>query len=1359
MHPIKALRRRGPVVFASAVAMAAATVSGPPAATAQQSAPATTPTPAAQPAASLIDLAGVGHGPHVVTLVTGDRVTLSPVGSGFSLDVQPARRQDGTTPVILQQSTPDGVYVLPSDALAAVQAGRLDRELFNITYLMKNGYTDDQAKQVPVIVQYPKTRSAASVRSAADALPASTPTQQLESIHGAALSVPKGQAGQFWASVRGHQASGGQFGAAALGSGVSKVWLDRKVHVTLDQSVPLVGAPQAWAAGHDGTGVSVAILDTGIDTTHPDLAGKVVASRSFVDGVDTVVDDNGHGTHVASTIAGTGAASGGKYKGVAPGARLIIGKVCDGAGRCSDSSILAGMQWAATSGAKVVNMSLGGDPSDGTDPLSQAVNELTAYTGTLFVIAAGNSGPSHETVGSPGAADAALTVAATDKSDALANFSSRGPRLDGGLKPDIAAPGVDITAARAAGTALGPIVDERYTTISGTSMATPHVTGAVAILAQEHPDWTATQLKAALMSTATDVGQTVYERGAGRLDVARASTQQVLATTPNVDFGRVLSGAPPASRQVSYTNLSDQPVTLTLATALRASSGTSADNALSLDVPTLTVPARGTATATVTLDPTDLGLGPYSGAVTAQADGIRLTTPVGVDREAPRFNLTVHTIGRDGRPVTPRAQTTLDVTGPRGLLTDTRLTEQGTTVTRVPAGKVSVAQWITWVDQDSRANLAYLLDPEVTVTGDTEITLDARTASQVTFDTPLPAEPINNTFDAYYQRTTAAGESFADHMYFDEPTGAWGKLWVTPTRPVTEGRFRFATQWTLGKSEVDLSIVRPQRQALHTVAPHHYEQTTSGTPDVDGHPDFRFVTGTQDLPVVDVGQGRPEDLAGRDLRGKLLLVEVGMATGLFGPVCGVQAEEIGPLRETGAAGLVFFPSADTSCPIPMNIVQKPLSGPFLPIGIPYTFLSTREGLALRAEATTRPVTVRVSGTPETPYTYVLKPYEEGRVSNSLHYTFGEKQLAQVDLDIHSATPTRMGEYQFAWKQDDDLLRRGTDLADNGTAYTAPRTRREWVGPLAPDVLHTRGIWSQTPLATRQSSVVYDRPVRVREQWFAGPITPGAMTYPRNVYALPDTSSLTSRQRGLDATCVVCRQGDILWPFFFMTTGSGDTRYHDNMFGYWQFQLHLDKDGVAVPEKFPGSGILAFTVNDEPGTYHLTATSPATAQNPQTDVTWTWRAGPVDEKNWQPGYLCASFAFGLSDGSCHPEPLVYVSYDLTDSLAMDNTVPAGRRHTFTVDAYHSPSQVAMPKIAGLRLWASTDDGRHWFSVSVKRDHEGTFTATTTYPKYQNTTGAVSLRAEAWDADGNRVEQTTMRAFALRDDTHHGPHKAE
>jgi subtilisin family serine protease len=208
----------------------------------------------------------------------------------------------------------------------------------------------------------------------------------------------------------------------------------------------------------------------------------------------------GFQTLADSIAAGTGAKGGGAYKGVAPGAKLLNGKVLSDDGYGDDSGILAGMEWAAEQGADVVNLSLGGADTPDTDPPEAAVDKLSAEKGILFAIAAGNDGDfGEQTVGSPGSARSALTVGAVDDQDEPASFSSRGPGLDGAIKPDVTAPGVDITAAAAPGSAIAQEVGEKpagYMSISGTSMATPHVAGAAAILKQQHPEWTYAERRA-----------------------------------------------------------------------------------------------------------------------------------------------------------------------------------------------------------------------------------------------------------------------------------------------------------------------------------------------------------------------------------------------------------------------------------------------------------------------------------------------------------------------------------------------------------------------------------------------------------------------------------------------------------------------------------------------------------------------------------------------------------------------------------------------------------------------------------------------------------------------------------------------
>ncbi|RLJ06743.1 MAG: hypothetical protein DRP12_03580, partial [Candidatus Aenigmatarchaeota archaeon] len=274
--------------------------------------------------------------------------------------------------------------------------------------------------------------------------------------------------------------------------------------------------------------ITIAILDTGIDYTHPDLGGctqagflagncsKVIGGWDFVNQDSDPMDDHGHGTHCAGIAAGNGT-----LKGVAPEARLLAYKVLDEYGAGYWSWVISGIEQAVKDGADIISMSLGG-PGDPDDPVSQAVDEAVD-AGVVVVVAAGNSGPLYETLGSPGVARKAITVGASDKSDTLAGFSSRGPTSIGTIKPDILAPGVNICSARWDEAWKGKeCIDDKHVEISGTSMATPHVAGLVALIKQMHPDWTPDEIKMVLRSTAVDLGYPYPDQGWGRVDATTA---------------------------------------------------------------------------------------------------------------------------------------------------------------------------------------------------------------------------------------------------------------------------------------------------------------------------------------------------------------------------------------------------------------------------------------------------------------------------------------------------------------------------------------------------------------------------------------------------------------------------------------------------------------------------------------------------------------------------------------------------------------------------------------------------------------------------------------------------------------------
>ncbi len=301
---------------------------------------------------------------------------------------------------------------------------------------------------------------------------------------------------------------------------VECIWPDLPVRAVLDRALPFLHAPEVWVSGVTGKGVKVGIVDTGIDANHPDLAGRVAGSADFTG--EGPRDAHGHGTHVAGIVAGGGAASGGRYRGVAPGAALYAAKVLGADGGGMTSTVIAGLEWAVEQQVQVINLSLGAaGSSDGSDALSVACDNIMAK-GTVVCVAAGNEGPGDYTIGSPGAAQQVITVGACALDGAVADFSSRGPTADGRVKPDIVLPGVNITSCRAAGTSMGAVVDAYYATASGTSMATPFATGVVALLSEAYPGLRSPEMKERLKRTAVDLGLSPYAQGAGQGDALRA---------------------------------------------------------------------------------------------------------------------------------------------------------------------------------------------------------------------------------------------------------------------------------------------------------------------------------------------------------------------------------------------------------------------------------------------------------------------------------------------------------------------------------------------------------------------------------------------------------------------------------------------------------------------------------------------------------------------------------------------------------------------------------------------------------------------------------------------------------------------
>ncbi|MEQ4301865.1 S8 family serine peptidase [Plantactinospora sp. B6F1] len=1311
------------------------------------SAPANAEPPAARPVIpALRELAGGAPQVHDITLVTGDRVQVTIPASGKpQVETEVSARPDGRQVLVRALVDQDNLYVLPSDAAELVAAGRLDRRLFDVRRLIAENRTDGSAATVPVVVGYqgagPDLRSARSrataektLRARADELPGSREVRALDSINGAALDVAKNEAAAFWAQVSPRP---GQ-----LGAGLDRLWLDGTARVSLDVSVPLTGAPQAWAAGFDGTGVRVGVLDTGIDAQHPDLAGKVVTSQSFVQG-QTVADGHGHGTHVAATIASTGDS----FRGMAPGANLLVGKVCNDGGNCYDSDVIAGMEWAAADqDADIVSMSLGGDPTDGTDPVSMAVNTLTASTGALFVIAAGNEG-APRSVGSPGAADAALTVAAVDKSGQLTNFSSNGPRLgDYALKPELAAPGFEIVAAKPGG---------GHQPMSGTSMATPHVAGAAAILAQQHPDWTAAQLKAALIGTAKDDRFTVYQTGSGQLDVAAAVRSTVVPTTSAADFGRLRypqQGS--ASRTVTYRNTGSEPVTLALTAALANPDGAAPAGMLTVTPSSVQVPAGGTADVTVALDTEKGTAGLYSGQIVATAGDLTLRTPVGAYKESLGHDLTVKVVDRTDAAAVARGSVIIrrtDVDTGEWII----LPAAATVSEHLDEGVYAVTS-VALFDYDTNElnNAVALADPQVELSADTTITLDMNRAVPMEVRTDRPTEEYGVSFNFWHQVDGSP-------MGFGEVTGQapYGvKGWALPTERVTVGKFFFEHGHLLGTPVLTARV--PELKGQGNLHPRYQHYSAS----------VQRLDGKGRLPIVDVGAGEEADFARAKVRGKVALLAVGDRS----VVPSLGAESVLPAlnraARAGAAAVLAYGNEGmprlTGFQLPYSVFPLPT------IAVP-----AAEGKAIQARLAggkgargngpaRGKATFHYHGQPSIPDVYTLSYLEQNQIPRSLTNRVRDRDLVNLRQEYHADRPVaqELGALP-SWP----TLVPVDALASSFSLLTleetvGPTARTQHIGPVSDTTLWFRRVvtadlaewlvkgpghqpWYQ--LGGMYDYQVFTRPHNGVETWGEGPTPPSSLAVDQQTMAVLSEGP----------PCAVCRytgwfSGDMM-PIFTMT--ADEDGHYDQPTTYSNSkefegiegvdEIHLYADGVELPQQslvgIPGM-MPYYELPDRPTSYRMTQhfedISPHGGYGTKVDSEWVFRSQTPDGKEIPRGYD----GLDLCVDKCGVQPLIFLRYDL--DLNLDNRLPAGRKHVFTVEPYRQPTTAALPKIAGLRMEASYDDGRTWTKLHVRQLPDGTYRVQADHPRRPGSE-TVKLRTEAWDAAGNRIVQTLHNAYGL------------
>ncbi|MFI7320062.1 S8 family peptidase [Streptomyces venezuelae] len=1214
-------------------------------------------------------------GGSVVTLVTGDRVLVGTDGkNGAGASALPA--EDGTTPLIQTRQSGKDLYVYPEGAVHAIAEGLVDEELFNVTGLVRQGYDDAHSKKLPLIAVYDKS---VDVARAVPAIPRGAERGPvLEPVDGLALKADKKKAADFWAEITDPR-------SRAAGD-LRKLWLDAKVEATLERSTKQVHAPEAWAAGYDGKGTKVAVLDTGADAGHPDLKGRIGATKNFTDSPDDT-DRQGHGTHTTSTVGGSGAASGGKKKGVAPGTELLHGKVLDDSGSGATSWIIEGMQWAVDQKADVISMSLGNPArTDCTDPMSTATEELArSAKDTLFVIAAGNTGPSLNSVSSPGCAPGVLTVGAVDRDDSTAPFSSRGPAYGSHtLKPEIAAPGVGISAAAADGRGV-----HAYRSMSGTSMAAPHVAGAATLVKQRHPDWSAQRIKAALVSSADSrVPGDARETGGGRLDAKAAVDQKVLGS-PAVQggsFGWPQDSSDRTTVDVPYTNTTDKAVALKLSVdRVTGNDGSSVRTGVArIGERSVTVPAGATVRVPLKITP-DAELkhaqyGDVTGRVLATApDGTRVSTPFSLHVQPETVSLRVKMIDRHGKPAD--GASSVDLIGTDTATGERRFNEGAHDQTyQVRPGSYFLTGFIDTRDaeggnQKLTDSLTHLARPQVEVEKDTTITLDARKAHRLTVRTDKASEVRGATLafartwgkDNWLHAGTVAGPRTV-RSYYQSVEG----------KPA-DGTFESGSYWRAAAPQIsELAVVEGKKPGKEPSRKLHPLTASLGSANLDG---------TGKAAVVDAKSGTAQELEAAGVKGRIALVEAPDS----GDVAAVAAEAkkagaVAVLAHRAAPGR-WYPSAGfTGSPLPVLGIEPD------------------EAAYVLSRLSSGAVELTWKATANSPYVYNLAFPETGQIRDDRTYRVRDKDLA-----ANKATYRAMGRATDYVDLPSAVRPTGLEIYFGSLASVpAPGKRTEYYSAGTTGWGHQ--VSSSFPYGEFMIDPVrtYEKGERREETWYDGVLTPGA---PRDAAGRPALAGE--------------RQGNLIGvaPGFWADAEHGGIQGGFGDIG----SVRLERDGEVVGESGWPYGV--FSVPAEDAAYELTLStmklgSRVWHRSTSTETTWSFRSH-LDE-----------------DAASQGIPMLFPRYALAEDGL--KTLPAkdGQRIELGVTGHAGYEPGAL---TDAQLSYSYDEGRTWTAAKTA-EHGGKWSATV------NHAGAsgkpVRLKTRLTDAHGNSVTQTVARAYDVR-----------
>ena len=598
-------------------------------------------------------------------------------------------------------------------------------------------------------------------------------------------------------------------------------------------------------------------------------------------------------------------------------------------------------------------------------------------------------------------------------------------------------------------------------------------------------------------------------------------------------------------------------------------------------------------------------------------------------------------------------------------------------------------------------------DPQVTVAGDTSVSIDADKAAKVTVGTPRPSTAYTGLYADY--RTTADGGFLASGVYTYDYTST---IWAVPTTSrVTVGSYHFESKWVLGAPPVTMTVAGNDGLQLH---PSYAKYNDTTDPQ---WPSFLHFSGDHVYPLVYAGHGSAADFSGVDARGKLALITVNEDGG-----CQFYDSQLDAAKQAGAVGVIIDPRDPTQtysggyCDLPIYDYQS--------VGaLPYVSVPGDEAAQLMSSLNQGQVRIRVADGGETPYLYFLNLDEEGHIPATLNYKLTGRQLSQVDARYHYPTPVPMSLGSAAWRSNAFVSYAKTYL------FEGPGGITEYYGPVSPDQ-----VW-ETDLETEAGDFKHEWKYNV---FTGGRSTTDGLTEPTAPgAALQEDTAAQVKPNFPQNACTMCRQGDFFYPAAMLVSGADPwvTRQIGNDHPM-NAELYTDS-GTPVPPA-TDHGWAGYDLPAQQARYRFVTSTE------QTDTTWSFASARPAADNEPVSSPCIGTIVGFSTDPCAALPLIFLRYNA--NVDMSDAVTAHGAHQLTVTPYYQAIK-APGQINAMKLWTSTDGGKTWQQVGLHLNPDGSYTATYQLPAASSTTGTVSIKAQASDSAGNTVDQTIIDAYDI------------